>query len=147
MKKIAPIVKNFKKIGILILLLITCSIYSMAFKSYQGKNGPVWVAPASTNSVNNPVKGNADATTAGKKTYTTFCVVCHGNKGRGDGIAASGLQKQPADHTSAKVQSQTDGALFWKMSEGHSPMPPYKATLSETQRWQLVNYIRTLAKH
>jgi len=127
-------------------LFIFCAICLSAFKSYRLPAGE-WVAPASAKSINNPLKGNAIATAAGKKTYTTYCVVCHGTKGKGDGIAAAGLQKQPADHTSAKVQNQTDGELFWKMSEGHSPMPPYKASLSETQRWQLVNYIRTLGKH
>src|ERR1039458_139216 len=95
MKKLTTSLYKLKNFGILILLLVTCSIYSTAFKSYQGKSGPAWVAPASANNINNPLKGNADATTVGKKTYTTFCVVCHGNKGKGDGIAAAGLQKQP----------------------------------------------------
>jgi mono/diheme cytochrome c family protein len=36
--------------------------------------------------------------------------------------------------------------LFYKISEGNSPMPPYKASLTEAQRWDLVDYIRTLAK-
>ena len=139
--------RKYKEYSIFVLLLATCSIYSTAFKSYKGGPRPPWVAPAAAAGVANPLKGNAEATEAGKKTYTTYCVVCHGNKGKGDGIAASGLQVQPADHTSAKVQGQSDGALFWKMTEGRSPMPPYKGVLSETQRWQLVNYIRTLAKH
>ncbi len=138
---------KLKEYGIFIVLLTICSIYSTAFKSYKGGPRPPWVAPTAASAVANPLKGNVSATDAGKKTYTTYCVVCHGNKGKGDGLAASGLQVQPADHSSAKVQAQQDGALFWKMSEGRSPMPPYKGVLNETQRWQLVNYIRTLAKH
>lgn len=133
--------------GAIILLIVASGMLTTAFKSHLPGGGADWVAPASANSVTNPLKGNADATAAGKKTYTIYCVVCHGAKGKGDGIAAAGLQKQPADHTSARVQSETDGSLFWKMSEGRSPMPPYKGVLTETQRWQLVNYIRTLAKH
>ncbi|HMC86926.1 MAG TPA: cytochrome c [Chitinophagaceae bacterium] len=81
-----------------------------------------------------------------KTLYITNCGPCHGDKGRGDGPAAPGLNPKPADHTSAAVQSETDGAIFWKLSEGRSPMPAYKKIFSEEQRWELVNYIRTLAK-
>lgn len=105
-----------------------------------------FVAPASADAVVNPLKGNAAATAEGKKLYTANCIVCHGEKGQGDGVAAAGLAKSPADHSSAAVQKQTDGAIFWKLSEGNTPMPAYKAVYNETQRWQLVNYIRTLSK-
>ena len=97
----------------------------------------------------NPLKGQPDAIAAGKKLYGTYCAVCHGNKGKGDGIAAAGLNPKPADHTSAKVQNQTDGAIFWKITNGRAPiasMASYEKTLTETQRWQLVDFIRTLAK-
>lgn len=104
-------------------------------------------SPPSADAVPNPLKGNAQATQDGKKIYTLYCVTCHGSKGRGDGIAAPGLSKPPADHTSDFVQKQTDGALFWIITEGNNPMPTYKSTLTEMQRWQVVNYIRTLAKH
>jgi len=75
----------------------------------------------------------------------TYCVPCHGNKGKGDGVAAAALKPKPADHSSQKVQSQTDGAIFYKITTGRLPMAPYKDILNTTQRWQLVNYIRTLA--
>ena len=75
-----------------------------------------------------------------------MCVVCHGTKGKGDGIAAAGLKVQPADHTSSLVQGQTDGSLFWEISNGHSPMPAYAKVISDKQRWELINFIRTLDK-
>lgn len=103
-------------------------------------------SPPSADAVANPLKGNDQATLEGKKVYTMYCVTCHGVKGKGDGIAAPGLAKPPADHTSDFVQKQTDGAIFWIITQGNSPMPTYKTTLTETQRWQVVNYIRTLAK-
>ena len=121
-------------------------ILMYAFTSKYGGVATPWKAPATADASKNPLTCNAAATADGKKIYTTYCVACHGDKGKGDGVAAAGLQKQPADHTSSAVQSQTDGAIFWKISEGRNPMPSYKAMLSETQRWQLVNYIRTLAK-
>ena len=44
------------------------------------------------------------------------------------------------------VAAQTDGELFWKISEGHRPMPAFKKKLSEQERWQLVDYIRTFSQ-
>ena len=125
----------------LIITLLICFYFSNAYS--QSRKYP---APASADATMNPLKGNADATLEGKKIYTQYCVTCHGIKGRGDGIAAPGLAKPPADHTSDFVQKQTDGALFWIISEGNNPMPTYKTALSESQRWQVVNFIRTLAK-
>ncbi len=105
-----------------------------------------WIAPKEADDVKNPSAGKTDDLQTAKVMYTTYCVACHGNKGKGDGPAAAGLAKKPADHSSAYVQAQTDGALFWMISEGRNPMPSYKAAFTETQRWALVNYIRTLAK-
>lgn len=125
----------------LILLLL---VFSFNNVHSQTRKFP---SPPSADAVVNPFKGNADATSEGKKIYTLYCVTCHGSKGKGDGIAAPGLSRPPADHTSDFVQKQTDGALFWIITEGNNPMPTYRTTLTETQRWQVVNYIRTLAKH
>ena len=125
----------------LIITLLICFYFSNAFS--QSRKFP---SPASANGIINPLKGNAEATSEGKKIYTQYCVTCHGDKGKGNGIAAPGLSRPPADHTSDFVQNQTDGALFWIIREGNNPMPTYKTVLTETQRWQVVNYIRTLAK-
>ena len=105
-----------------------------------------WTAPANTNSYKNPYEGNPDATAAGKKLYQQFCAICHGNKGKGDGLAGMTLKPRPSNFTSKPVQSQADGAIYWKITEGNAPMASYKATLTEQQRWQLVNYIRQLGR-
>ena len=105
-----------------------------------------WVAPVSADEIVNPLKGDANAAASGKKTYKMLCVVCHGAKGKGDGIGSAGLQPKPTDLTSTKVQAQTDGAIFWKIEEGRSPMPSYKTTLQEKKRWEIINYIRKLKK-
>jgi len=105
-----------------------------------------WVVPASANSLKNPLIGNESSTSKGKKLYKQMCAICHGDSGKGDGVAGASLNPRPANFTTVAVQSQTDGAIFWKMSEGKAPMAAYKEFLSETERWELVNYIRTLKK-
>ena len=59
---------------------------------------------------------------------------------------AKALDPQPADHTSDKVQKQSDGELFWKITNGRGEMPVYSQLLSKTQRWQVIEYIRLLNK-
>jgi mono/diheme cytochrome c family protein len=100
-----------------------------------------WKAPADAKNTKNPVKGVG----AAKKSVETNCASCHGPSGKGDGPAAAALQPKPADWTSAKLAKETDGELFWKISNGRGPMPPWKH-LPDQERWELVNYIRTLQK-
>jgi mono/diheme cytochrome c family protein len=101
-----------------------------------------WKAPADAKATKNPVKGVGNA----KKNIETNCVTCHGASGKGDGAAAAALPPpKPADWTSSKVAAETDGELFWKISNGRGAMPPWKH-LPEKDRWEIVNYIRTLHK-
>lgn len=130
-----------KKIFIIFIFVSSFSISSQILLAQAKK----FVAPATADAMRNPFAGNGDATAKGKILYTNLCVACHGDKGKGDGIASAGLATPPADHTSAKVQTQTDGALFWKIFNGNMPMPAFKS-LPQDQIWQLVNYIRTLSK-
>ena len=105
-----------------------------------------WNAPADAIKVANPLANNSAATNAGAILFKNQCFVCHGSKGKGDGPAGMSLSPRPANLQSARVASETDGSLFWKISTGHSPMPSFKATLSEKERWEVVNFIRSLQK-
>ncbi len=103
-----------------------------------------WVAPASEAAKRNPFAGKAEAAAAGKQIYMTTCAPCHGNSGRGDGPAAMALNPKPANYTTSAIATESDGALFWKLSEGRGAMVGFKGAFSEEQRWQLITYIRTL---
>jgi mono/diheme cytochrome c family protein len=104
-----------------------------------------WKAPPSAANRPNPVPVNATTLAAGQKLYVSNCQTCHGPTGKGDGPGGAALEKKPAD-LGARIRSgESDGALFWKISEGRSPMVSWKGSLSETQRWELVNYIKSLA--
>jgi len=132
------LIKNIVALAGVLIMLSTVRI---------NKKTDEWKAPPEADKVSNPLKGNAAATDAGKKLYAQLCVVCHGDKGKGDGVAGISLNPRPANHASQKVQSQTDGAIFWKITSGRPPMAAYNSTLTEVQRWQLVNYIREIGKH
>lgn len=125
------------------LVCVIALVFTISPNDLMAQNGN-WTAPKSADNYKNPYKGNEKATLAGKKLYATMCAICHGNKGKGDGMAGMALKPRPADFTKDNIQSQTDGAIYWKLTEGKAPMAAYKETLTEQQRWQLVNFIRSL---
>ena len=104
-----------------------------------------WKAPPTAVNRPNPVPVNPTTIAMGQKLYVGNCMMCHGQSGKGDGPGGAALEKKPAD-LGARIRSgETDGELFWKISEGRSPMISWKGSLSETQRWALVVYIKSLA--
>lgn len=103
-----------------------------------------WLAPESSKSIINPYSENQIATQKGAQLFSKLCWTCHGKTGKGDGPAGKSLKPKPKNFALEKVQSQTDGEIFWKLSNGKGMMIPYKHSLSEDQRWQLINFIRTL---
>ncbi|MFI5221163.1 MAG: c-type cytochrome [Bacteroidia bacterium] len=115
-------------------------IMIVVFCSFTEKNP--WLAPKEAEGLVNPYEKNPTAMKAGAAIFTQQCVVCHGEKGKGDGIAAAGLDPKPANLTSDKVQNNTDGSLFWKITNGRTPMPTFKGILTDQQRWQVVSYLR-----
>ena len=75
--------------------------------------------------------------------FQKLCWTCHGKTGLGDGPAGKNLNPKPKNFRLEGVQDQSDGELYWKISNGKGVMLPYKHSLGEEQRWQLVNYIRS----
>lgn len=102
-----------------------------------------WEAPAAEKTKKNPLPSDPKTLEQGKKVADVNCISCHGAKGKGDGVASAALSPKPADWTSKKVQAESDGEIFWKISTGRGAMPAWKH-LPETERWALVRYIRSL---
>ncbi|RLD27660.1 MAG: cytochrome c [Bacteroidetes bacterium] len=106
-----------------------------------------WIAPPESINLINPLKGDEKALVKGKKIYYQICATCHGRTGIGDGPGGKTFDPKPADHTSDKVQKQSDGELFWKITNGRGDMPTYGQLLSKKQRWQVIEYMRLLKKN
>ena len=98
-----------------------------------------WRPPAEAIAKKNPLAAKPEAAAGGEKLFKRNCVECHGEDGTG--LA----KKHAADLQLAKVQEQSDGTLFWKITNGNPDrgMPPF-SRLPELQRWQLVLYLRKL---
>ncbi len=95
----------------------------------------------------NPVPADAASLARGAELFNVTCTACHGTSGAGNGPVAAFLQtKKPADLTSPAVQFLSDGAIFMVITNGFGLMPPLNENLTVRERWDVVNYVRTLQK-
>lgn len=112
----------------------------------RGENrGRPWRAPARAADAPNPVRADDRSLAVGKTLFTKECAACHGESGKGNGPDAADLSTHPPDFAAPAVAAQSDGELFWKMTQGRKPMPGFGRTLSDDDRWHLVNYIRSIS--
>jgi len=97
--------------------------------------------------VTNPIKSSDESRARGKKLYETNCAVCHGLNGGGQGPSAHGITTFPRQlYNWSGTDSSTDGYLYWFITNGRNEMPPWGLVLSENQRWDVINYIKSLKR-
>jgi mono/diheme cytochrome c family protein len=123
----------------LIAALLACATMLWA-QGLASLIDPSWIAPEQAVQRQNPFRDKPDAALGGRKLFQRNCITCHGD-------ATHARTNQAPDLSSADVQTETDGSLFWRIGQGNSrrAMPSF-SNIPEAQRWQLVLYIRSLAK-
>jgi len=95
----------------------------------------------------NPVPADAASLARGAELFHINCTQCHGVDGKGTGPVAAFLNNKPADLTGPVVSSISDGAIFMTISNGvPGKMPALNENLLVRERWDIVNYIRTMQK-
>jgi mono/diheme cytochrome c family protein len=99
-----------------------------------------WVVPAEIGARLSPAAFSDSTRKAGAELYNTNCKSCHGDPGKNNVIK---LVPPPPDAASLKMQVNTDGAMYFKISEGRTPMPSFKNILSATDHWRVISYIRS----
>jgi mono/diheme cytochrome c family protein len=93
----------------------------------------------------NPVTADDVSVSRGRELFAINCQMCHGPTGEGIGPIAAAIVNKPANLTSTVTQSKSDGALFLTITNGvQGRMPPMNENLFVRDRWDLVNFIRTL---
>ena len=100
--------------------------------------GQDWLVPAEEAAKTNPSAYTLENIKSGKATYTLNCKSCHGDPGKNNPLA---LVPLPVDIASERMQVNSEGELYYKISNGKGLMPPFQSTLSDEDRWNLVNYI------
>lgn len=130
------------------VLTLAVTILALAIGAGVSSHGNKdWAVPEAAKKAPNPVKSSPAVLAAAKKIYVEMCEQCHGEKGKGDGSEAMMYSVKPANFTDKPMMDEmSDGEIFYKMSEGRRPMPTFKNTLTEEQRWHMVHFVRTFAK-
>jgi mono/diheme cytochrome c family protein len=93
----------------------------------------------------NPVPADDASIARGAELFAINCKMCHGEKGQGDGQLAAFLANKPTNLTGIVVQSLSDGAIFFTITNGvNGRMPALNENLTVRERWDVVNFVRTL---
>jgi mono/diheme cytochrome c family protein len=104
-------------------------------------HGPALIAgrPASE-----PIAATGDSLQRGQVLFGINCALCHGESGIGDGPLNKYFSPQPFDLTSEHVHSLPDDVFFLIVTQGLGPMPGLSENLRPSERWDVINYVRSL---
>jgi mono/diheme cytochrome c family protein len=95
----------------------------------------------------NPVKPTPSSIASGKKSYTYDCAMCHGKEGAGDGDLVGSMHLKLRDYRDpAALKELTDGDIYSIIANGKGQMTGEEGRLKAEQIWDIVNYVRSLAK-
>lgn len=94
----------------------------------------------------NPISPDEGSVGRGAELFSVHCAQCHGATGEGNGpISPFLLNFKPANLTTDVVQSKSDGSMFMTISSGlDGRMPALNENLTVSERWDVVNFLRTL---
>lgn len=136
--------------------LLTASLMllvAFAASAQQGQTTPQaapvapYVIPPEAVHQANPVKATPESLAEGKKWYGYDCAMCHGKDGDGKGGVGADMKLKVSDFTNpATLKERTDGELYYVIKTGKGDMPPEGKRMKPEELWNLVNYVRSLAK-
>ena len=169
LRRVEPAAVTFSPLNVLscVLGLLLAALAVFMLWASQRRRLPLWSAPVGlalfacgaalclrvvlvdaypTSYRTNPLPPDPVVMDRGAALFGTHCSPCHGQTGRGDGPAAAALDGPPADLTADHVDDHTDGDIFWWLTYGMAgtAMPGFEGTLSDSERWQLIRFVRSL---
>ena len=95
----------------------------------------------------NPVPSDALSMQRGEVLFSIHCALCHNEDAGGEGPVSEYWgegKRKPPDLTEARIADLPDGAIYNFVSDGIGAMPPLRENLSERERWDLINYLKSL---
>ena len=130
-----------------IAVVLATAPAAMAQAAPPQEKKPECKVPEEAAKVENPVKAEAGSIREGRRMYDTQCALCHGKAGDGKGDLVESMGLKLRDYRDpAALKDMTDGALFHVLKKGCEQMPGEEGRIKENQLWNLVNYIRSLAR-
>jgi len=131
------------------LLLVGFAVFAQDTKTDDKRAASAGIStiPVEAARRENPVKPSEESLARGKKQYGYDCVMCHGKKGDGKGDVAADMKLKMNDETDpATLKDRSDGELFYIIQKGKDQMPPEGSRVKDEAIWDMVNYVRSLAK-
>ncbi len=123
------------------IILLVCSSATLSAHDANGRTS----APIESRRLKNPLESSEARLFPASANYTKHCAKCHGEDGKSLTKLAGTMPYRPTDLTNYVMQQMKDGEIYWIVSNGvEKRMPPFSAELSETQRWELVFWVREL---
>ena len=99
-----------------------------------------WDLPDDVTEKKSPFEYTKKTNEAGEQLYNTNCKSCHGDPGKGNYM---NLQPSPGDPAVEDFQDQTDGEMYYKITNGKTPMPAFKNALTPEERWKIIGFMRS----
>ncbi len=137
-----------RRCAVFVALLLWVGLASFPQEKKEAqKEQPEFKIPPEEAQRQNPVKPTPSSIAQGKRIYGFDCSMCHGKEGDGKGDLAGELGLKLRDYRDpASLKDFTDGELFYILAKGKGKMPGNEDRTKPEQRWDLVNYVRSLAK-
>ena len=111
------------------------------------KSSPYASIPVEAAKEHNPVTSSPGSIARAKKWWNLDCAMCHGASGDGKGDIAKDMKLNTADFTNGNtLKDRTDGEVYYIIKNGHNDMPAEGPRIKTEEGWDLVNYVRSLAK-
>ena len=135
-------------------------VYSPAFKAQKGEQRMPVVGTiprdfepyayakdpeAAGREMKNPLQPTHAVLARGQLMYNTYCIVCHGKNGEGDGPVVGKYPRPPSLQTD-KIQKWTDGRIYHNIVAGQNIMPSYASQIATSDRWAIIHYLRALQR-
>lgn len=142
---------------IFILAVVVLTGTALSFRRAQQED--LWNVPEKYEKLKNPVPPDEASVASGKELYNYFCLSCHGNDGKGSGNKALKFNKKPTDFTTDDFQKHSDGALLYRIYNGHKEMPGFQKKIPGNKDamegsfgktripGDIINYLRTFGKN
>lgn len=105
--------------------------------------GQDWVVPEERRGRLSTFPFTDETRKEGERLYNINCLSCHGTPGKNNYIA---LEPSPGDPATEKIQRNSDGEIFHKVSAGRGQMPSFRSVLTTEEIWKIVSYLRDFNK-